>query len=94
MIKEPIWLYALRCRDDTFYIGVSKDVEGRFRCHRKGKGSFYTRLNKPEAIVAAQAFPDRTSAMRAEIALKSCSAVEKHAWIRHWPWPNADHIEQ
>lgn len=88
--EKTVWLYALRCRDDTLYVGVSKDVAGRFRRHRAGKGSFYTRINRPIEILAAQAFPDRSTAMRAETALKACSAVEKQAWASRWPWPDSD----
>lgn len=83
---STVWLYALRCRDDTLYVGVAQDVEVRFRRHRSGKGSFYTRLNRPVEILAAQPFPSRAAAMAAERALKSAAPVEKLSWAERWPW--------
>lgn len=46
------------------------DVDARYKKHASGKGAKYTRANRPVGIVAKQAYPDRSSASKAEFALK------------------------
>ena len=48
-LKEPDegWhLYILRCRGNTFYTGVTKDLKRRLKMHKEGKASKYTRAAK------------------------------------------------
>lgn len=43
-------MYALQCADDTFYIGKTKDIVGRFQSHKTGS-SQWTVLHPAKAIV-------------------------------------------
>lgn len=86
MNEQTVWLYTLLCRDGTIYVGISQNVEKRFQLHSKGKGAFYTKLRKPVSILAAQPFPSRAEARRAEISLKAVSYQEKLVWAESWPW--------
>jgi putative endonuclease len=76
------WLYLLACTDGRTDTGIAVDVEARFRTHQAGKGARFTRANRPVAILGAQSFPDRSTALKAEYALKQQDKAAKLAWSR------------
>jgi len=86
---ERWWLYLLACSNGRMYAGIAVDVETRFAAHLRGKGARFTRANKPLKILAAEPFPDRASATRAESALKRLRRPGKLAWAERWTWRNA-----
>jgi len=85
-MTDQWWVYLLECDNEMTYTGTAKDVEARFKQHKAGRGSRFTRINKPLAILAAQPFPDRSSACKAEYALKRLSAQQKRQWAEIWSW--------
>jgi putative endonuclease len=74
------FVYLLECENGRLYTGISTDVEKRFAAHLSGKGAFFTRLNRPKRILGAHPFPDRSSALRAEAALRRRTRPEKLLW--------------
>jgi putative endonuclease len=75
------FLYLLECEDGSLYTGIARDVEKRFSLHKAGKGAKYTRAHPPRCIVGQMAFPDRSSASRAEYAVKQLRPVEKRQYF-------------
>ncbi len=63
-------LYLLECQNGSYYAGITTNLERRFAEHVFGIGARYTRANPPLRVVAAKEFADRSSASRAEAALK------------------------
>lgn len=47
--KKPIMLYVLRLEHDCWYIGMSRNVDKRFKSHSKGK-AWWTNTHKPIEI--------------------------------------------
>lgn len=83
------YLYVLECDGGSLYTGIAVDVEKRFALHVAGKGAKYTRSRKPQRIVAVQPFPDRSSASKAEYALKQQTLVSKREFCARNPyWPS------
>ena len=80
------WLYLLECADGRTYVGIAKSVEKRFRMHAAGRGSVFTRINRPVAILGARPYPTRREAAIAERTLKRLSGTEKRAWGERWRW--------
>lgn len=80
------FLYVLECRDGSLYTGITVNVEKRFAAHVMGKGARYTRARKPERILAVRPFPDRSSASRAEYALKQLTVEQKRAFCLQYPY--------
>jgi putative endonuclease len=78
------WLYLLACRGGRTYAGIALDVDARFLLHREGKGAKFTRANPPRKILAAQSFPNRSEALKAEYALKQLDRAAKLSWARQW----------
>ncbi len=73
------FVYLLECRDGSVYTGITTDVTRRYAQHAAGKGARYTRSHPPERLMAQFACPDRSSASRAEHAIKQLSALRKRA---------------
>ena len=71
------WVYMLRCRDGSLYTGVTTDVARRFAQHRAGMGAKYTRSHPPEAVVYREELPDKSAALRRELAIKRLARAEK-----------------
>ena len=76
-------LYILRCRDGSYYVGHTDDLEARLAQHHEGAiASCYTRLKRPLEFVFAEAFPTRYEALVAERQVKRWTRVKKEALIR------------
>ncbi len=73
------YVYLLECRGGSLYTGITTDVERRFAEHAAGKGARYTRSHPPSRIVACFEHPDRSSASRAEHAIKQLTPAQKRA---------------
>jgi len=71
------FLYLIECRDGSIYTGIAVDVAARFAVHASGKGARYTRSHPPRRLLAIVAYPDRSSALKAEYAMKQLSAADK-----------------
>jgi len=82
------WLYLLACADGRTYAGIALDVTARFRVHAAGKGSKFTRSNRPLRILGARPFADRSQALQAEHALKRLEKPDKLRWAQRWAWPD------
>lgn len=49
--KEEYFLYCLLLENENYYIGISNNIEKRFKKHKKGKGAKFTKKNKPIRIM-------------------------------------------
>ena len=76
-VVKPWFLYLIECRDGSLYTGIAVDVARRYDAHVAGKGARYTRSHPPLRLLAAWAYPDRSSASKAEFQLKQLPAAQK-----------------
>jgi putative endonuclease len=74
------FLYVIECEDGSLYTGIAIDPQARFAAHAAGKGARYTRSHPPARLLMTLAFPDRSSALRAEYRLKRLAPEEKRAF--------------
>ncbi|MNR88162.1 GIY-YIG nuclease superfamily protein [compost metagenome] len=92
------FLYLLECRNGSIYTGIAVDVQARYRAHLSGKGARYTRSNPPRRLLAVLEYPDRSSASKAEYAMKRLSATAKRSFCLQrdalWSIAVADAIPQ
>lgn len=75
------YVYMLLCSDDSLYTGITSDLRQRMRKHTgklKG-GAKYTALRPPKAIAAVWTAPDKSTAAKAECAIKQLPAAKKRA---------------
>jgi putative endonuclease len=69
-MHHAYYCYIVECADGTYYTGWTVDPERRVAVHNKGRGARYTRTRGPVRLVYVEELPDRTSAMKREIAIK------------------------
>lgn len=74
-------LYLLECANGALYTGITNDLEGRFKAHQAGKGARFTRANRPVRVAASMGFPNRSTASKAEWAVKQLPRHRKMAFF-------------
>lgn len=72
-------MYLIECQDGSLYTGVAVDVDKRYAAHVAGKGARYTRSHPPRRLLARFEHPDRSSALKAEYAIKQLAPAAKRA---------------
>ena len=80
---KPQWLlYVLRCRDGTYYCGITNNLDRRVAQHNAGTAARYTRGRGPVKVLRTWPHPDRSTASKAEYAFKALSRAEKEARLK------------
>ena len=80
-----LYVYILRCADDSYYTGLTDDPMRRLEQHQQGmRKDAYTFTRRPVEMVYAQHFPDGThdQARAWEKKLKGWSRAKKEAVIK------------
>ena len=79
-------LYLLECQNRngrlSYYAGITTDLQRRYAEHASGNGARYTRANPPLRMVASKPFADRSSALKAEAALKKAPRDSKLGFFK------------
>lgn len=82
LVAEKAWyMYVLECNDETLYTGITPDLAQRILKHNNGRGAAYTKTRRPVTLIAAWKFPNRQTAMKAEIAFKQLQRQKKLDYI-------------
>lgn len=71
------FLYIIKCKDGSFYTGITTDVKRRLEEHKKGTGGHYTRAKKVLKIVYTEKYPNRSSASKRESEIKGWPRQKK-----------------
>ena len=71
------YVYIVKCDNDTFYTGYSRDVDKRMKLHTKGKGARYLRIHKPKRLIYVEECNSRAEAMKKERKIKLLSHNQK-----------------
>jgi putative endonuclease len=75
------YVYLARCRDDTLYCGIARDVAARIAAHDAGTGARYTRGRGPLTVVLVRGCRDKAGALRLEHAIKQLTRAAKQALL-------------
>ena len=78
---QPWFLYILRCQNDTFYTGVTKDLERRLKMHNDGKASRYTRARRPVKMIYHENCASRARALVRECEVKALPRKKKEQLV-------------
>ncbi|MEM6719867.1 MAG: GIY-YIG nuclease family protein [Bacteroidota bacterium] len=79
---QQSYVYILKCSDNSYYTGVTSNLEKRFEQHQKGfYKSCYTYLRRPVSLVFYASFSDINLAIDTEKQLKKWSRAKKEAVI-------------
>mgnify|MGYP000892171379 CR=1 FL=1 len=71
------YTYILKCSDNTFYTGWTKNLDRRLEEHSKGTGSKYTRARLPVELVYYERFLTDSEARKREIEIKKLTRKKK-----------------
>ena len=82
IIMKKSYVYILRCSDNTYYTGVTSNLDKRLSQHESGfyKKS-YTHQRRPLELVFYSEFTDINIAIEKEKQLKKWSRSKKEALI-------------
>lgn len=71
--------YILECRDGSYYVGITNDLQSRVAEHNVGKGATWTKVRRPVVLRFAQPHPDKSGARKREIELKGWRREKKES---------------
>lgn len=81
-------LYLIECVDGSWYAGITNRLARRYDAHVAGRGARYTRAHPPVRLLGWRSYPDRSSASRAEWAIKRLPRARKLAFLARATDPN------
>ena len=76
------YMYILKCSNDTYYTGSTKDLERRLMQHQNGEGANYTRKHLPVELVYFEEFQRIDQAFYREKQIQNWSQKKKEALIK------------
>lgn len=75
------FVYILKCSDESYYTGVTNNLEKRVNEHQSGIIKGYTSSRLPVKLVFSETFSDINQAIRFEKQVKGWSRKKKEALI-------------
>jgi len=75
------YCYILKCRDGSYYTGVTKDLDKRIEKHNQGKGAKYTAMKRPVVLVWSKKFPSKIAALKKENEIKEWKRDKKEELV-------------
>ena len=83
LMKELI-VYILKCSDDSYYIGITNDLNRRIAEHEKGQdANSYTSIRRPIKLLWSNKFHSELEAIAWEKKLKGWTRKKKEALIEN-----------
>ncbi len=76
------YVYMLKCADDSFYIGMTSNLERRIFEHQNGLIEGYTSSRRPVELVWSCAFATHDEAFTRERQIKGWTRAKKEALIK------------
>lgn len=78
---KDFFVYIVKCSDNSYYTGVTSNLEQRITEHNNGKYTGYTSQRLPVILVYSNMFNNADDAIRAENQIKGWSRAKKEALI-------------
>ncbi|NND77880.1 MAG: GIY-YIG nuclease family protein [Flavobacteriales bacterium] len=75
------YVYILKCCDDSYYTGSTKDIQLRYDQHQKGMGSNHTKKRLPVELVYVEEFQRIDEAFYREKQIQGWNRAKKEALI-------------
>jgi len=74
-------MYILKCSDNSYYTGSTKDLEKRLWQHQNGEGANHTKKRLPVELVYAEAYDRIDEAFAREKQIQGWGRKKKEALI-------------
>ena len=75
------FVYILRRSDQSFYVGITQDLDVRLKAHNDGRGAAYTFNRRPVSLVYWEKYESNTQEVARERQLKRWSRSKKQALV-------------
>ncbi len=79
------YMNILKCADDSYYVGSTKNLEKRLAQHQAGEGAVYTRKRLPVELVYYEQYQRIDEAFYREKQVQGLSRQKREALIAHQP---------
>ena len=76
------YVYILKCRDSSYYTGLTWQPDTRWAQHLSGLGARYTAKHLPEKVAYLEEYEDLETARRRERQIKGWTRAKKEKLIR------------
>lgn len=80
-MKKNWFVYLLKCKDGSFYTGITNDISKRMKAHASGKGSKYVRSRGFEEVLFIKECESHSDALKKEYFIKQLKQKEKKEWF-------------
>ena len=70
-------VYILECADQTFYTGITNNLELRLLKHAQGTGAKYTKGRGPLTLVFTENVATKSEALKREYFIKRLTRAQK-----------------
>ena len=77
-----MYVYILKCVDDSYYTGVARDPQERVIRHNEGSGADYTKRRRPLKLVYLEKLENKQQAEQRERQIKKLSVKNKERLIQ------------
>ena len=81
-MNKKWYVYILKCRDNSYYTGITTDIKRRISVHNQKLGAKSLLGKLPVSLVYQEEYPDQTKAAKREIEIKSWKRVKKDKLVR------------
>ena len=78
---KQMHVYIVRCRDESYYVGVANDIQNRIEQHNQGLVEGYTSTRLPVVLLYYESYQSPEQAIAREKQLKGWSRKKKEALI-------------
>lgn len=75
------WMYILKCADDSYYVGSTKNLDLRIAQHQSGRGSRYTSGRLPVELVYGEEYNRVADAYYREKQVQNWGRAKREALI-------------
>ncbi len=80
------FVYIVECSDNTFYTGMTKDINKRLKMHNgeMSGGAKYTRSRRPVVLVFTEKYASWNQAAKREAQIKKFTKKKKIELVNSW----------
>ena len=89
-LNSEWYFYIVRCKDNSFYSGMTNDLTKRIEEHNNGTGAKYTHSRKPVALVYSEKCSSASEARKREAQVKKWPRAKKEELITAGPRASLD----
>jgi len=77
------YVYLVECLDNSYYTGITNDLDKRMLTHKSGKGSKYVKIKGFDKLLNFKQCKNKSEALKIEYKIKQLSRKEKLAFFNN-----------